>query len=245
MYWRLNNISCTIDDRILLKDLSIELHLEKPLAIVGSSGAGKSIGIQCALGLFPFQKGNITFEQQTEKLELCETSTAKDWASLRQQIMLVPQFPTLFDDFSVKANLLFPFRARAKARAMANSDLFKQVVHRLGLTPIIDSNAEALTPGQRKQVAIARAMLLQPKVLVLDEPTADLDPTAKTQMIEVLQSLFDSQTALIMITHDVHLLQTLKTHLKVIHKGQLNWEGDWSEREQAPENVQKMLGLTF
>ena len=218
-------------------------NFKTPLAIVGASGAGKSIGIQCALGLFPFQEGDISFTSENETITLNKNASAKDWERLRSQIMFVPQFPNLFDDFTIEANLLFPFRKRSDAIAAAQSSFFQNVVQRLKLSSFINCYPGALTPGQRKQVAIARAMLQKPKILVLDEPTADLDPTAKKRMTDVLQTISTPQTSLLIITHDIQLLETLQAHLKVIDQGQMSWEGDWAARGQAPITVKEMLGV--
>lgn len=241
MQWHLKNLHCQVGQRILLNQLSVEFNFNTPLAIVGTSGAGKSIGIQCALGLFPFQEGEISFHSQGETLTLNPSASSNDWSRLRSQIMFVPQFPNLFDDFTVKANLLFPFRKRVEAQKVAQSALFQNVMERLELSPLLHSYPGTLTPGQRKQVAIARAMMQEPKVLVLDEPTADLDPTAKKRMTSVLQTISTPQTSLLIITHDIQLLETLQAHLKVIDQGQISWEGDWSRRGQAPAAVQEML----
>ena len=152
-------------------------------------------------------------------------------------------FPISSTTSTFKANLLFPFRKRAHAQNIVKSTLFEKVINGIGLAPQLEAYPSALSPGQRKQVAIARAMLQQPKILVLDEPTADLDPIAKKQMTQALKTISDAKHALLLITHDVQLLEELKTPLKVIERGQMIWEGEWTQRQQAPLEVQTMLGL--
>jgi len=241
MQWVLKDISCQVADRILLNNLSTQFDFASPLAVVGASGAGKSIGLQCALGLFPFQKGAVTFIDDDLQMELTEKSAPDQWATLRSNLMFVPQFPNLFDDFTIEENLVFPYRQRKQAQSVLQSEYFTETVTDLGLPAVLHSLPTSLTPGQRKQVAIARAILQRPQALVLDEPTADLDPDAKKQMVAVLKRIREKQIALLVITHDVPLLQELQAHLKVVHQGQFVWEGGWNQRENAPVDVQNML----
>ena len=221
MRWTIEQLNCQVNDRVLLDNLSAEFDFSDPIAVVGASGAGKSMSIQCALGLFPFQKGRITFHSHDATVELSPDSPAPLWAELRKHIMFVPQFPNLFDDFTVQNNLLFPFRQRAQAKTVLQSERFSATVAELGLQPLLKQFPTALTPGQRKRVAIGRALLQNPKVLMLDEPTTDLDPTARQQMIDLLIRLQQKQQGLGVITHDQQLLQALNAQVKVIEKGRV------------------------
>ncbi len=236
MRWVIEQLHCRVNDRTLLDNFNAEFDFSAPIAIIGASGAGKSISIQCALGLFPFQKGRITFHAHGEAIELSPDSPAHLWTQLRKDIMFVPQFPNLFDDFNVQNNLLFPFRKRTQAKAVLESEHFKLRVEELGLQPLLQQFPTSLTPGQRKRVAIGRALLQNPKVLMLDEPTTDLDPASRQQMTELLADLQNKGQGMGLITHDQQLLNAMTLKIKVIQMGQIIWEGsvnDYKIRESS------------
>ena len=242
MLWELNHLLCRASGRVLLDGFQARFDFNGPVAVVGPSGAGKSISVQCGLGLFPFQSGSVAFHAPTGLLELDANSASNSWQRLRQQIMFVPQFPNLFDDFSVKSNLLFPFRQKKAARAVLQSEHFTSVLNQLDLKDMLNQLPTALTPGQRKRVAIGRALLQEPQVLLLDEPTTDLDPKARNQMIDALRQLTETKRGLGFITHDPELLASIPSDIKVIQNGQVDWEGHWDDYRQRPVTHQSLSG---
>ena len=201
----------------VLKNVSFDIHSKSLLAIIGSSGSGKSTLLHLLGGLDKPTSGEIIFKSQ----QLNQLSE-KEKAHLRnQEIGFVYQFHHLLPDFSALENVAMPLLISgakpndAKKRAMAmleSVNLVKRANHR----------SSELSGGERQRVAIGRALINNPALVMADEPTGNLDKTTADSIFDLLISLNrDHGTAFLVVTHDLELANKLDNQL-IMRDGQLS-----------------------
>ena len=182
--------------RTVLDDVSIKFAAGRVSAIVGASGCGKSTLLRCINGLETFDSGAIRVG------ELSVSPEPAQLQRVRLQVGMVFQHYGLFAHMSALANVMegplhvakIP-RAEARERALA-------LLEKVGLSHRRDAFPRELSGGEQQRVAIARALAMQPKALLLDEPTAALDPARKVEVVKVLESLAKEGTTMVIVTHE-------------------------------------------
>ncbi len=199
-------LSFTVADCCLLEGVSFVLQAGACVIVLGPNGAGKSLLLRLCHGLLPPASGSI------------------DWAGLQpdiaqQQLAMVFQRPVLLRR-SAAANIAYALsikgirrheRKRRVAEALARTDL----VH------LADRPARVLSCGEQQRLAIARAWVLQPQVMFLDEPTANLDPAATQAIERLVRNIHHAGTTLMMTTHDLGQARRLATQVLFLHRGRL------------------------
>ncbi len=201
----------------LLKDLSFGLAAGECLSIVGPSGAGKTTLLRLLVRL----------EEPTQGQIFLEETPLSAWPiqSLRQRLTLVFQEGRLFAG-SVRENLAYGLQLRGWPQAKLELQLSESAVQ-AGLPPEwLDRPVEQLSGGQRQQVALARALCVEPALLLLDEPTANLDSQKAAQLIEMLAQLSQQRSmAVILTTHQRQWVSQLGGRALLLQAGQLTWQG--------------------
>lgn len=204
----------------VLKNVSFDLHPQSLLAIIGSSGSGKSTLLHLLGGLDKPTSGEIIFKSQ-QLNQLSEQAKAK----LRNQdIGFVYQFHHLLPDFTALENIAMPLLIggvspnEAKKRA-------KDMLASVNLTNRADHRPSELSGGERQRVAIGRALINNPSLVMADEPTGNLDKTTADAIFDLLIKLNKEQgTAFLVVTHDLELAKKLDKQL-VMSDGQLSESG--------------------
>ncbi|MGB0694643.1 MAG: ABC transporter ATP-binding protein [Rhodospirillaceae bacterium] len=218
-------------DRAVLQDLSARIPAGQITALVGPSGAGKSTLADLVLGLMQPTEGRVV----VDGLPIAPANR-QAW---RDVLAYVPQDVTLFDD-SVRANLLWGL-PETRQQDPTEDDLWavlsqaqaKGFVERLpdGLDTVIGPRGQQLSGGERQRLALARALLRQPKLLVLDEATSALDPGHERLVQRALEGLRGARTMLVIAHRDSTI--RIADHILVLRQGQLVEEGSWQEVSDA------------
>ena len=183
---------------------------QETLCLVGPTGAGKTTFLRVLTGLTPIETGRLEFDGQEWPNGLAPLETVR-------QIALVPQRPILLSR-SVRDNLAYGLRLRG----IAAQERVEEMLKRLGLTNLAAKSALRLSGGQVQLVALGRVLVLQPKVLLLDEPTANLDPGYVTLVEEVLAEWRQRhQTTLIWATHNLFQAQRVAQRVGLILGGRI------------------------
>ena len=205
-----------------LRGVSFHVPAGRLVAILGRSGAGKSTLLRCLVGLEPFDGGAIEVDGVAARAE----DGPRALAALRGRVGLVPQSFDLFPHLSALENCaLAPRvvkrerRADAEARAAA-------LLARLGLADRQRAYPEQLSGGQRQRVSIARAMAMEPRVLLYDEPTSSLDPSMKDEVRRTLFTVRESGVTQLVATHDVELARSAAEWVLVLEDGRIAREGE-------------------
>lgn len=224
------NLRKSFDDNVILKDVNLDLHESENLVILGRSGTGKSVLIKCMIGLMRPDSGTINV-LGNDVLSLNEAQLNK----LRLQVGFSFQGSALYDSMSVRQNLEFPLR---RNRGLHNKKELNELVMRaledVGLAHAIDLMPSELSGGMKKRVGIARTLILKPKIMLYDEPTAGLDPITSIEINELIMDVREKyKTSSIIITHDISSAKHTSDRIIALIKGQSKLDGTFEELRQS------------
>ncbi len=194
------NLKKSFGDIQVLKGISLTLHKGENLAILGRSGSGKSVTIKCMVGLMSADEGEIEVlgynirSLSSEKLN-----------ELRQQVGFSFQSSALYDSMTVQENLEFPLKRNLKLFDKKKLNyLVKTALQDVGLDGAATKKPAELSGGMKKRIGIARTLILKPKIMLYDEPTAGLDPITSAEINELILNVRKKyNTSSIIITHDI------------------------------------------
>ena len=211
-----------------LKDVSFEVDLPQVVAIIGPSGAGKSTLIRCINRLIDPTSGQIMLDG-TNLVSLGRSELRK----ARRRMGMIFQEYNLVDRLTVMENLLsgrlgYVSFWRAYRRKFPSEDISAafQLLDRVGLTGYQDTRADELSGGQRQRVGIARALMQQPELLLVDEPTASLDPKTSRQIMRIIVELAHERgTPALVNIHDVGLAQSFADRIIGLREGEIVFDG--------------------
>jgi tungstate transport system ATP-binding protein len=198
------NLSAKINNNLILDNISFEIPDKSITAILGPNGAGKTVLLQTINGLVPISKGKITFNSQ-------ETSEA-----IRKKQAMVFQTPTLLRR-SVLHNMEFINSINKETNILDAKFLLKRV----GLDNFYKHPARLLSGGEKQRLSMARALLLKPKLLLLDEPTTNLDPYSLKLIEDLILEESIKGTTIILTTHDMAQAKRLASNIIFINKGKV------------------------
>ncbi|MEQ8390597.1 MAG: ATP-binding cassette domain-containing protein [Thalassospira sp.] len=219
----------------------VDLHLAKgeTMAIIGPSAAGKSVLMKCLVGIYGADVGSISLNG--DDVSRTAAPTRPEWAS---RIGMLFQHNALFDSLKVWENICF---RQIELGTMNRADAKEHAIHLLGLVGLTTESAD-LTPndlsgGMQKRVGIARAISSNPDILLLDNPTAGLDPVLSTHIELMIAKIAQQQgTTVISITNDMQIARTRYQNLMMMHEGKVYWSGKTSDIDDAHnEHLTQML----
>jgi phospholipid/cholesterol/gamma-HCH transport system ATP-binding protein len=197
----------------VLKDLTLDVYQGEILGFVGASGAGKSVLLRTILGLNKKQAGTIrVFDVDLDKANDAERM------QVDMRIGVLFQHGALFSALTVKENIQIPMREYLDLPQKLMDELAKLKIELVGLAPdAADKYPSELSGGMIKRAALARALIMDPPLLLLDEPTAGLDPDSSDGFVRLLRSLHrDLELTVVMVTHDLDTLFELSTRIAVL-----------------------------
>ena len=198
----------------LFDGFSFEVSAQEQVALLGDSGSGKTTLLHLLAGLLSPDSGQISING-----EVISSYNDKQLAHYRRKIGLIFQHYQLLDCLTVKQNILFQHQLNYPNQDAKEFDI---LIEQLGLTGKLNKLPHQLSGGEQQRVGIARALLNQPKLILADEPTGNLDQARSHQVVEMLTSLCkERQINLIMVTHSQQLTQYFDT-VKVLANGQFN-----------------------
>jgi lipoprotein-releasing system ATP-binding protein len=215
----------------VLKNINFSINKAEQVAIVGSSGSGKSTLLHLLGALDKPTSGQVTFEQQD-----IFTFSSNQQAQFRNQSLgFVYQFHHLLPEFSALENVAMPLLIAKKTIKQAN-ELAMAMLDKVGLSHRYKHKPSELSGGERQRVAIARALVTQPKLILADEPTGNLDQKTGESIYQLLSDLREQMhTSFVVVTHDTQLAKRLDRSLNLID-GRLS---DASTRQHSLTNVIK------
>jgi phospholipid/cholesterol/gamma-HCH transport system ATP-binding protein len=214
----LNNVSLSFDDKVVLKDVSFELLPGHTKVILGGSGSGKSTILKLILGLLKPDGGTIMVNGKR-----VDTMSEQQLMTVRGHIGMVFQEGALFDSLSVEENVGFKLYEEGNVPADEASQRVQEVLGFVGLDEFVDRMPSELSGGQRRRVAIARAMAAKPGILLYDEATTGLDPiTAMTVNEEIIKLRDLEGVTSIIVTHQLRDAFFVATHEAERQNGSIN-----------------------
>lgn len=202
-------------------------------AVIGRSGAGKSVLMKAASGLLPFERGEVTVSCGNETLILTASEDALAWRKARRVLTFVHQDPALLDDLTARDNVTFAAQRRFPDDPLRVREEAERWLAALSLERVADRLPRALTPSEQRRVALCRALCLRPEVLIVDEPTTGLDPLAAREVDDALLALFEHGATLVVITHDRRSLARLSPRLTWVDGGTVRAQLSFEEAAEA------------
>ena len=198
----LKNISKSYGAQLILNDISFEVKEKELVSILGPSGSGKSTLLQI-IGLWnPPDSGSILLDNVE-----CTTLNEKELIAFRnRKLGFVFQFHNLLGEFTCEENIKMPLLIREKSLNEAQLELFDQIINKLSISDLITKYPSQLSGGEQQRVAVARALINQPKILLADEPTGNLDNKNAVNLYDLFLELKeDWKQCIIMVTHNENL----------------------------------------
>lgn len=215
------NIRKSFGEKTVLHDVSFSMFAGKTNLIIGTSGSGKTVLMKCMIGLFQPDSGEILYEGQ-DLITLDE----KEKKELRQQIGMLFQGSALFDSKTVLENVMFPLDMFTTQRFRDKLKRVNEVLDRVNLKDAHKKYPSEISGGMKKRVALARALVLNPKYLFCDEPNSGLDPQTSLVIDHLINELTKEYNITTVInTHDMNTVMESGDHIVYMHQGKKQWEG--------------------
>lgn len=213
------------DDVEVLKGFSTIFKPGQTNLIIGTSGSGKTVFLKTMLGLFQPDGGQIIYDG-TPLSEL----TAEGQRELREQIGMVFQGSALFDSMTVEENIAFPLKMFTKMNKRDRIERANIVINRVNLENANHKLPSEISGGMQKRVAIARAIVNNPKYLFCDEPNSGLDPTTATVIDNLIREItIENNITTIINTHDMNSVMEIGDYIVYLQQGHLAWDGTKDE----------------
>ena len=232
------NVSKSFGDRKILDDVSFDVAEGEALCILGRSGTGKSVTLKLMIGLLKADSGEVCIE--SEDITRFEE---KDLSRVRRKIGYLFQSAALFDSFSLEDNLALPYRHFNKGVSKAEiRKVVTETLRSVGLEKDLKKKSVERSGGMRKRAGLARALVLEPKLLLVDEPSSGLDRITAGEIDELLlQVKKERHTTLVIVTHDVRGARRVADKIVVLDKGRLVGMGTVADLESSDNEVVREL----
>ena len=220
------------DTTHVLKGLSLSLKKGENLVVLGKSGTGKSVLIKCIVRLLNADSGSIKVLGN----EITELKN-DDLNTVRRKIGFLFQGGALYDSMTVRENLEFPLKRMYKDLTKAEVD--KKVIEALenvGLPESIDKMPSELSGGMKKRISLARTIIVDPEIMLYDEPTTGLDPVSSHEISLLINEVQEKyKTSSIIITHDIECAKTVANRIIMLQEGKVYKEGTLSDFENSDD----------
>lgn len=224
------NLHKTFETHKVLDGVSLTIRRGETLAVLGRSGTGKSVLLRLIIGLVQPDIGSVRILGQ----DIAGLSLDK-LGEVRKKMGFLFQHAALYDSLTVGQNIAFPLvHHRSDLSQAERRDHVNQLLAEVGLEGALNKMPSDISGGMQKRVGLARALALDPEILLLDEPTAGLDPISSGEIDElVLKLQSEHQMASIVVTHDMHSAKTIATRLALLDRGRVVIEGTFQDLEKS------------
>ncbi len=223
----IKNLSKTYGDNHVLNGFNMKLKEGDNLVIMGKSGSGKSVMIKCLIGLEEPDSGSImVMGKDIKNLDHDELD------ELRTEVGFLFQGSALYDSMTVRENLEFPLRRHTKkfGSIKNTTPMVKEALENVGLVKTMDLMPDELSGGMKRRIALARTLILQPSIILYDEPTTGLDPITAKEILLLMTSIQKKyDTSSIIITHDVDCARAISNRMILLIDGKNYIEGSFEE----------------
>ncbi|MDG2348299.1 MAG: amino acid ABC transporter ATP-binding protein [Gammaproteobacteria bacterium] len=224
----IDQLSLSLSGKEILKDVSCQFQTGSCSVLIGPSGSGKSSLLKTLNLLNEYDAGLVCFNgKDIKKISKIE---------LRKKIGMVFQQYNLFDHLSVLDNCALALKRVLNLKKRDAYEIAQAYLTKVKMNDFVNAFPRQLSGGQQQRVAIARAMCLQPEVLLLDEPTAALDPEMSFEVLETIKSLAEEGVTMIYVTHEINLARHLADQVIFIEEGRVVAQGDVKEVLDTTKN---------
>ena len=213
----------------VLNGINLTVARGETLAVLGRSGTGKSVLLKLLIGLEKMDAGSICIQGQ----EIAGLSLNK-MNRLRVKMGFLFQNAALYDSLTVEQNVAFPLERHTRMTQSERSERVKELLSSVGMDHDLNKMPSDISGGMQKRVGLARALALQPEILLLDEPTAGLDPITSGEIDDLVLKLQEENALTsIVVTHDLQSAKTIADRLVLLDKGEVAMEGSFEELAES------------
>jgi phospholipid/cholesterol/gamma-HCH transport system ATP-binding protein len=218
----------------VLSNIRMDLFKGENLVVLGRSGQGKSVAIKCMVGLLTQDSGSLKILGKEVK-DLNENALKE----LRIKVGFLFQSGALYDSMTVEQNLEFPLTRVLKLKNKEDiRHRIEEMLEGVGLLNAIDKMPSDLSGGMRKRIGLARTLILNPEIMLYDEPTTGLDPITSREISElILEMQKKYQTSSVIITHDMECARITADRILVMNDGTFVAEGNYEQLENGPDEL--------
>jgi phospholipid/cholesterol/gamma-HCH transport system ATP-binding protein len=215
----------------VLKGIDLAVNKGEILAVLGKSGTGKSVLLRLLIGLEKPDAGSISIRgQETTPLQMDQLT------EMRMKVGFLFQEGALYDSLTVAENVGFPLRRHTKLSDSERADKVRALLLSVGLSKDLEKMPADISGGMRKRVGLARALALDPEILLFDEPTAGLDPVTAAEIGKLIQKLREERNVTsIVVTHDMHAAHHFSDRLVMLKEGTILISGTFEDLEKSKD----------
>ena len=231
---KIDNLKIQFGTLEVLKDISLELYEGENLVVLGKSGTGKSVLIKCIVRLLDANEGTIDVQgHEVNSLK------SKELDTVREKIGFLFQSGALYDSMTVRQNLAFPLkRIKKELTAAQIEDKIIETLENVGLPNVIDKMPSELSGGMRKRISLARSIIIDPSIMLYDEPTTGLDPVTSDEISLLINDIQKKyKTSSIIITHDIECARAVADRILMLHEGKVYKEGTLADFEKSTDEL--------
>jgi phospholipid/cholesterol/gamma-HCH transport system ATP-binding protein len=225
---RLDHVTKRFGDRAVLDDVSLSVRTSTEFCLLGRSGTGKSVTLRHMIGLVQPDAGQVIVEGQD-----VTALPRRALSDVRKRIGFLFQNAALFDSLTVGENVAFPLRRHTRLHDDAVLDRVRAKLAAVGLERELKKMPSELSGGMRKRVGLARAMVLDPAILLVDEPGAGLDPITTREIDELLLEQKRAGTTLVVVTHNIPSARLVADEMAYLDQGRIVAMGTPAEMDAS------------
>ncbi len=228
---QVHDLHKSFDGHSVLNGIDLKVSPGEILAVLGRSGTGKSVLLKLIVGLQKPDSGSIQVRgQEITGLSLDELNL------VRKKIGFLFQDAALYDSLSIEENVAFPLRRHNRMPDSEQKDRARELLASVGMEEDLNKMPSQISGGMKKRVGLARALAMEPDILLFDEPTAGLDPITAGEIEELILKLREERKlASIVVTHDLHGAKTISDRLALIHEGNILIEGTFADLKKSKD----------
>ena len=221
----LRGLNKSFGKQVVLDEINLTVKSGDTLAVLGRSGTGKSVLLKLIIGLQKPDSGSVcVHEQEITRLDLRELN------QIRKKMGFLFQNAALYDSLTVEQNVSFPLKRHSNMTKSERAVRVKELLASVGMEGDLKKMPSDISGGMQKRVGLARALALKPGILLLDEPTAGLDPITSGEIDELILKLQEQHhMASIVVTHDLQSAKTIADRIALLHKGRVLIEGSFED----------------
>ncbi|MBU0717779.1 MAG: ABC transporter ATP-binding protein [Planctomycetes bacterium] len=228
---RLVGVHKSFDGIAVLKGLDLDLRAGETTVIIGESGSGKSVILKHIVRLLRPDRGEVYYRDRR-----IDCLSERDLVALRPRFGFLFQLGALFDSMTVEQNVSFPICEHTRQSAEDIREIVRQKLRMVGLDGIQAKWPGELSGGQKKRVALARAIALDPELILYDEPTTGLDPPRADEINELILKLTDElRVTSVVVTHDMASVRKVADRVLMLHDGKFIFDGTPEETMQTDD----------
>ncbi len=238
----LRDVHLKFDEKEVLQGVSLAVEPQDRLVIMGQSGSGKSTILRLVLGILSPTKGEVFFKQ----FEVGRLKQRK-LQQIRRHIGMVYQYSALLSSRTVRENVSLPLEELTDKSPKEINEIVEQKLELVGMQDACERMPSELSGGMRKRVSLARALVMEPELILFDEPSAGLDPVISSVIDELIISLTDkSKVTSIIVTHEMDSAFRIATRMAMLYQGKIIEDGkpEQLKKSKSPVVVQFLSGST-